>query len=263
MINEIAKRTGYIVTDNGEVYKGGVAKKAIQVRKSETDRAGITIYPEEFDNIDDMIDTINQQFEKGVPDFGGIELSVDNVYPCIRPQTNEDVVKRDFLDLEIYYRVVLRRDDEGMMSSKVNDGILRQLGISKEELDEIAFRNLRKEVKVYDMFNLLFGDEDDDDSIFPKERGEMNVISNKAKVHGAAVMADKGFMKEVAQWLGGDFYILPSSIHEVIVVPKSIARQGVGALVDMVRDINAKEVRPEEVLSNDVYFYNAKEDRYE
>ena len=57
----------------------------------------------------------------------------------------------------------------------------------------------------------------------------------------------------------GDFYILPSSIHEAIFIPAS---ENVDAeeLKTMVREVNETQVPKEDFLSNEVYFYNAKED---
>lgn len=83
----------------------------------------------------------------------------------------------------------------------------------------------------------------------------MYVISNPFGLLGSGVFGDTDFLKKVHGELG-DFYILPSSIHEVIVVSTSI-----GALTDfqaMVKEINETEVKPEERLSDDVYMFDGK-----
>jgi len=64
-------------------------------------------------------------------------------------------------------------------------------------------------------------------------------------------------MEECCEKLGGSFYILPSSVHEVILVPdnEEISKDN---LVRMVREVNATQVEEQEQLSDFVYYYNAK-----
>ena len=83
---------------------------------------------------------------------------------------------------------------------------------------------------------------------------EMYVISNEMGLHGAASILYDEPLQEVAQLLGEDLYILPSSIHEIIVVPCSMGEPE--HLSEMVKDINAGVVRAEEVLSDNVYVYD-------
>lgn len=81
----------------------------------------------------------------------------------------------------------------------------------------------------------------------------MYVISNPFGLLGSGVFGDTDFLKKVHGQLG-DFYILPSSIHEVIVVSTSV-----GSLTDlqaMVKEINETEVKPEDRLSDDVYKFD-------
>lgn len=66
--------------------------------------------------------------------------------------------------------------------------------------------------------------------------------------------------EKVAALIGEDFYILPSSIHELIVVPESLGMNRL-QLENMVEEINQTEVEQEEILSNTVYRYIRKEKR--
>ena len=58
--------------------------------------------------------------------------------------------------------------------------------------------------------------------------------------------------------IGENFYILPSSIHEVIIIAESQSPSK-DDLQDMVRDINETQVDAEELLSDTIYYYNFKE----
>ena len=61
-------------------------------------------------------------------------------------------------------------------------------------------------------------------------------------------------LEMIGEILKEDFYILPSSIHEVIILPKSkgIAKEELDA---MIQDINHTQVDTEEVLSDHSYLY--------
>ena len=64
-------------------------------------------------------------------------------------------------------------------------------------------------------------------------------------------------MDQAAERVGGDFYILPSSIHEVLLV-KDDGKFGIDYLEDMVKEVNATQVAPEDLLTDSVYHYDAK-----
>ena len=83
----------------------------------------------------------------------------------------------------------------------------------------------------------------------------MYVLSNQQKLFGAACMLYPGVLKEFAKKLQNDFFILPSSVHEIILVP---AEKGTDkdTLREIVTDINRTQVAEDEVLADSVYYYN-------
>ena len=86
------------------------------------------------------------------------------------------------------------------------------------------------------------------------------VLTNEQQIYGAACMLYEGLLERTAEQLGADFYIYPSSVHEVILHPVSGKMQGsVEDMRNMVRGINASEVPEEEVLSDEVYYYDREE----
>ena len=78
----------------------------------------------------------------------------------------------------------------------------------------------------------------------------MFVATNKMQIGGAGVVLYEGFDR-MAREAVGDYYILPSSTEEVIIVPKECGT--VGDLRTMVCEVNHKELSPEQVLSESVY----------
>ena len=81
------------------------------------------------------------------------------------------------------------------------------------------------------------------------------MLSNHLRSFGAAAVLYPGRLEEVGSYLGEDFYVLPSSVHEMIVVRKSAA-SGKDFLSAMVTEINMTQVDREEVLSNQAYYYD-------
>ena len=95
--------------------------------------------------------------------------------------------------------------------------------------------------------------------IFPvaPEDEKIFVATVPDKVHGAGVLAYQDFMDQAAERAGGDFYILPSSIHEVLIVPDN-GEMGLKDLEAMVKEVNATQVAPADKLTDSVYHYDSQ-----
>lgn len=83
----------------------------------------------------------------------------------------------------------------------------------------------------------------------------MKVLSNQKRVHGAVCIRYPGVLEEIAE-KEGNLYILPSSIHEVILLPDD-GKVSAEELKKMIHEVNTTQVAPEEVLSDSLYYYNA------
>ena len=88
----------------------------------------------------------------------------------------------------------------------------------------------------------------------------MKILTNSRKTHGAACILDPGVLDGVAQEMGSDFFILPSSIHEVILLPVT-GNEDHEKLKEMIREVNSTQVAPEEVLSDTLYRYDRADER--
>ncbi len=87
------------------------------------------------------------------------------------------------------------------------------------------------------------------------------VLSNTQALYGASAVLYPGVLKEIADKLGEDFYLLPSSVHEMLVMPKSHVRE-IGVLRSVIREINEYEMDPKDVLSDQVYLYSRERDDF-
>ncbi len=173
-------------------------------------------------------------------------------------------------DLAVIYTVNLgKQGQDGLMSTTVTDMLLEEWGISTEELHGIALENLENSgIQLKSMRDQLMeimypdGIPDDDhsmDFMLPPDDAEhqMYVLSNRDKQYGAKAVLDTQKMDEIAERLGGDFVVIPSSIHEVLILPNAAEMDRV-ALEEMVHTVNSTEVQPNEILSDHIYCYDAQ-----
>lgn len=201
--------------------------------------------------------------------FKSFENVRDKVaYKLVNFERNKELLKQvpheKYLDLAKVYYVVVETEEVGRGSILVFNTHLELWGITAEQLKEAATENTPKLLPVqfggiYDVLKLMMGEEtllDYEDCI---EDCHMYVATNTSKTFGASVLCYEGVMREFAKKLETDFYILPSSIHETIIVfPKG--EDDAPALREMVYMVNRTNLSPEEVLSDSVYYYSREND---
>ncbi len=130
--------------------------------------------------------------------------------------------------------------------------------ISEKELMDWAITNTKaaKGFCLHKMSEILSGTICPDDRELLECAGKgMYVLTNKDKYFGAPLAYYPDVLKEIGECIGEDYYLLPASVHEWVLVADSYVCDK-EALFSMVRDINDFEVSKEEILSYNVYFYN-------
>lgn len=175
-------------------------------------------------------------------------------------------------DLAVTYCVMLGEDANGSMSVPITNQLMETWGVTQEDLHQLAQTNQEtltpstfksmNEVMVEMMLPQIMEDMGIDresaeqmisDMIPPDDM--MYVLSNEQKVNGAAALLDEKMMDQVAEKVGVDFYILPSSVHEVLIVPAEVGMD-LKDLENMVQEVNATQVAPQDRLSDHVYQYD-------
>ena len=96
------------------------------------------------------------------------------------------------------------------------------------------------------------------EELLPDQDPKMYVMTNESKINGAAAMIFTDKIDEFANEQQTNFFILPSSVHEVLLIPDT-GEINVNELEDMVKSVNRTQVSPDEVLSDNVYFYDREE----
>ncbi len=172
-----------------------------------------------------------------------------------------DLPHRKFMDLAVvyYYETPCPTGQDGFVTIRSRD--LCQWGMSFDELDRAAAENERRErrIQVKPLQEVLFGEVMDRVNA-PEMAAPIYVMMNISRTFGAAGLLNQTYLRQLSEELHHNLFILPSSIHELILTPDCgyFSRSD---LTDMVREINATQVKPEEVLSDHVYEYIRTEGR--
>nr|WP_288977436.1 DUF5688 family protein [uncultured Blautia sp.] len=155
--------------------------------------------------------------------------------------------------------IELQSDREGTMQAQVTNKMAEQWKIPKSDLFQRALENtLSRNKAVFSAMGDVIAELImEDGAEVPETEGvsPMYVLSNEKREYGATVLLYPDVLKAVRKRLGEDFYILPSSLHETIILPKGLVTMDMKELRDVVREINQNEVQTEEVLGNEVYEY--------
>ena len=156
-------------------------------------------------------------------------------------------------------------DDNGKSVVVITTPLMETYGIDEKQLFADAERNsLANEplalTPLVDMIQHLL---DADDIPSPEEVGIVTYIAtNKSGFQGASVAAYPDFGKKAAEVVGGSFYMLPSSVHEFILI-KDDGRPNAKELNKMVKNVNETVLEPRDFLSDQCYHYDAKEKKFE
>lgn len=175
-----------------------------------------------------------------------------------------------YMDLAIVFYFAYESEALGKGSILIRSSHVEEWNISVQDLYRCAAFNTKRlfPVKVMNINELVEdltaeqrADEADEcPQIFPeKEALPMYVLTNRAKQFGAAGILYPEQLKKMADRLRNNLFILPSSIHEVILLPDH--GENPDSLKFMVREVNETQVAEEEILSDSVYYYERETDQ--
>ena len=158
-------------------------------------------------------------------------------------------------DLAVYYVVTIHTDRESLATMLIRDAHLEELGISCDELHEIAYKNTREVYppELRSMRETLKELKETD--ALPVKRNpsdELYVLTNKVGQYGAVNILYPDIAEKAREIIGGDYYIIPSSVHECLLISKDCGHSAKN-IGEMIRDINMTQVEREEWLSDHAY----------
>ena len=185
----------------------------------------------------------------------------------VNTQSSADLLAKaphtGYEDMSMVYRVLIRNPQGESGRALITNELMERMGVTREQLHEDALANspLVRPAVIKDIREVL-GLVLDDGTPLEMCEPQMYVVTTTDMVWGCGAIFYPGFMDQCTETVGGGYYILPSSIHEVLLYPED---GGVNAkeLQELVTNINAMEVAPEDRLSNSVYHYDPKERLFE
>lgn len=227
---------------------------------------------------EEIIDCLIQVYEKNKdvftfsPDiFSNYEYMKEKiVYKVINYDKNKDLLKdvphKRILDLAVVFYCLIEQREDVNATAMIHNSHLKSWGITENDLYNDAIKNTPLLLKstIRPMSKILKemldeeGKSSDEDLVFSAQNGDMYVLTNSSKMNGAACMLYDSVLERFANVLGTDLYILPSSVHEVILLPKNDTYNK-DILAQMVREVNMEGVPSDEILSDNVYEYNRKD----
>ena len=181
---------------------------------------------------------------------------------------------RKWNDLYLIYRSILSDQSEDLVTTMlITNSIMKHLKFTEEELFQFAKTNTAKRTgiiakplsnpfsNIFDFGNEMSGETDIWN--FSNDTSDSTILSNRNFMNGAAlILCDEVMDKVVEHYKVNVLYILPSSIHEVIIVPDDDSVD-VEYLKNMVYETNRSAVAPEDRLSDHVYKYTCATKSFE
>lgn len=264
----------------------GVTLDALCIRQEDETVAPL-IYLDDFyssyqqgASITHLAQTLVDQYRETPPnthismkEFRDFDRAKNRIYcRIVNYELNDDrlfeIPHKRFLDLAITYYYQVEESILRDATITITNAHFSFWNISMEDLHEIAWKNTMvqfpsnlqnmedalKEMLCEEEQEELTELSDSQDSPVP-----MYLLSNASRCLGAICMMYPGALKEAAEHLHSNLFILPSSIHECILVPESRSFPK-EELEDMVISINTTQLEPQELLSNHVYYYDLDED---
>lgn len=255
------------VTKNNGVVLNGIMAKTAQSSVCPT------FYVDDYYNENlsaDEVDYIGLKIANGlkeaaptefpdVKDFLDYEKVKEHVvFKLINAEANKELLinipHRRFHNLAIVYIYMIKEEKSDRYASVlINNEHMNTWECDEENLYSCAYHNTPNHFEsrfnsINEVVNELCGFE------LPLE-ARLYVLSNDAKMYGAANVLYDNILNEIYETIGNDFYILPSSIHELVILPDD-SETDEKELLSIVTQINETEVSKEEKLADSVYRYN-------
>ena len=266
-INKVSKNNGLELT-------------AISIKGNENICPNIYLEPffEQYNNgisLEDSLKSISDVYlreMKNIPVFPIEKFTYENIkdklyVTLVNAEKNEkmlsDMPHKNYEDLATVYRIQVNVSPENRGSIAIHNSHLSMFGVDVETLHEQAMANM-KQLMPYSFQNMneilaeMMGDFPEELMLSEAEMCPMWVLTNIDKMNGAAYMLDDEVLRDISEKLDSNLIILPSSIHECIILCED-ENMDLDYIRSMVGDVNATQVEPEEVLSDSIYRYDAKE----
>lgn len=278
--------SGYHVTVCDTDKNNGVVYTGLKVKKDDSDIAPMIYLNDQFkrytdgdttlSEITDYVTSVSKSKSPTVDirkflDYESVSERI--VYKLINTERNsgllEDIPHMEYLDLSIVFQYLMADGFDNTAFILIHNVHMKLWDVTTEDLFEAAEKNTRKLMgcdmkSMKDVFREIIRQETPEESDNNMQMTEfeyripMYVLSNRCRVEGAACMIYPNLLSEICDKLKSSFYIIPSSIHEVLILPSDSTDES-REILTMIKDINDTQVSAEEILSYSLYYYDGKE----
>lgn len=193
-------------------------------------------------------------------------------YRLISAEKNRELLSGiphiEYLDLAVCFFYAYQGEPLGKGSITVHASHMEMWNTTCEELYELAKKNTPRLFpadwnSMETVIRELMEERKEDEDFFLNEEEQeefmeelpMQILSNTDRVHGATCLLYPGVLAKWAEKREQNLYIIPSSIHEIIVLPDT-GTEDTCVLREMISEVNSTQVEPEELLSNNLYYYD-------
>ncbi len=210
----------------------------------------------------------NENFD--LKNLEDIEKVKDNIiFKLVNKELNEETLTEvpsvDYLDLAIVFYYILPKSfsDDGQSSILIHNQFLKLWDIDANGLYELAKKNTPRLMGIHmegileTIESALSGEDISELFEYREMYKPVLVISNENKINGASTILYEDTLSDAAAKLESDLYIIPCSVHEVIVIAsKDFDSTWVKDMKESIKYVNYTEVRAQDVLSDNLYFYS-------
>lgn len=175
-----------------------------------------------------------------------------------------------FLDLAIIFYIEIDSNSQRILTAAVEHHHLEIWGIEKERVYKDALYNMRAccPARIKPVMSVIKDLEEENDGNLDMVMSDEDIsyeqgfwiMTTKSGIQGASTLIHGDGLKKFAQLNRDNIVILPSSIHEVMLISQRLVNENYEYLSHMVEEVNRNEVLREDRLSNSIYLYNRKED---
>jgi len=242
---------------------------------------------EQGESLTEIIDSILQVYTDKVAEKNDVEIQFDLesmkdkiIFRLVNREKNQELLSgcpyMDYLDLAVTFHCLIQEQEDCIGTIRITNEHVELWGTNTQQLYQYAMVNTQKLMppllrrmedvlrEILQSNQIGMGQEEiqmelerlkleDEDSV--DNKAQMYILSNTKGINGAACMLYPDVVSNFARLLKSDVYILPSSIHEIILLPASQEYE-TEKLEEMVADINQTQVPYEEILSNHIYYYS-------
>jgi len=197
----------------------------------------------------------------------------DKIFPkMVNADSNREYLSdkphREVEDLAVSYVIDVTGHGREHLSTPVTFSLLEQYGVTENELHETALKNLSGTEMYFKsmrdtLIDMIQSGEMSSDmasimSLPPVEKKPLlYTLSNTDRINGVAVILDPKKMEKVSKELDGDFFLLPSSVHEWVVLRKQ-GDEDLKQMEQNIAEVNSTAVSPDMQLSGHAYYYDTK-----